>query len=63
MKILKDPTVVKETWISLPAHKQPNEWDSIEDPVVPLLVNLYGHPNAGLLWDKYQVARLLDLAL
>ena len=36
---------------------------SIEDPVIPLLVNLHGRPIAGLLWDKYQVTRLLDLAL
>ena len=50
---LGDPNVVTETWISLPPHKRPKSWDSIEDPVVPLLFNLYGHPIAGLLWDNY----------
>ena len=27
-------------------------WSSIEDAVVPLERNLYGHPLAGLLWDR-----------
>ena len=30
-------------------HKWPKSWSSIEDPVVPLERNLYGHPLAGLL--------------
>ena len=29
-----------------------SEWSSIEDPVVPLERNLYGHPLAGLLWVR-----------
>ena len=28
----------------------PKSWTNIEDPVVPLERNLYGHPFAGLLW-------------
>ena len=44
--------VLPETWISLPKNKQPKSWAGIEDPVCPLLRNLYGHPMAGLLWDK-----------
>ena len=59
--ILGDPNVVTETWISLPPHKRPKSWDSVEDPVVPLLLNLYGHPIAGLLWDKYQENKLFKL--
>ena len=35
-----------------PRHKWPKPWSSMEDPVVPLERNLYGHPVAGLLWDK-----------
>ena len=27
-------------------------WSSIEDPVVPLERNLYGHPLARLLWER-----------
>ena len=33
-------------------HKWPNSWSSMEDPVVPLERNLYGHPLAGLLWER-----------
>ena len=33
-------------------HKWPKSWSSMEDPVVPLERNLYGHPLAGLLWER-----------
>ena len=39
-------------WIRLPRHKLPKSWSSMEDPVVPLERNLYGHPLAGLLWER-----------
>ena len=39
-----------DTWIRQPKHKWPKSWSSMEDPVVPLERNLYGHPLAGLLW-------------
>ena len=39
-------------WIRLPRHKWPKSWSSVEDPVVPLERNLYGHPVAGLLWER-----------
>ena len=39
-------------WIRLPKHKWPKSWSSMEDPVVPLQRNLYGHPLAGLLWER-----------
>ena len=41
-----------DVWIRLPRHKWPKSWSSIEDPVVPLERNLYGHPLAGLLWER-----------
>ena len=37
-----------DIWIRLPRHKWPKSWSSMEDPVVPLERNLYGHPLAGL---------------
>ena len=36
----------------LPRHKWPKSWSSMEDPVVPLERNLYGHPLAGLLCER-----------
>ena len=41
-----------DIWIRLPRHKWPKSWTSMEDPVVPLERNLYGHPLAGLLWER-----------
>ena len=38
-----------DIWIRLPRHKWPKSLSSMEDPVVPLESNLYGHPLAGLL--------------
>ena len=40
-----------DIWIRLPRHKWPKSWAKIEDQVVPLERNLYGHPLAGLLWE------------
>ena len=41
-----------DIWIRLPRHKWPKSWSSMEDPVVPLERNLYGHPLAGLLCER-----------
>ena len=45
--------VQAETWITLPRERRPKSWDKIENPVCPLLRNLYGHPLAGLIWEKH----------
>ena len=51
-KLLKIPkSECPDIWIRLPRHKWPKSWSSMEDPVVPLEKNLYGHPLAGLLWE------------
>ena len=41
-----------DIWIRLPRHKWPKSWSSMEDPVVPLERNLYGHPLAGLSCER-----------
>ena len=41
-----------DIWIRLPRHKWPKSWSSMEDPLVCLEWNLYGHPLAGLLWGR-----------
>ena len=49
-KLLKIPkSECPDIWIRLPKHKWPKSWSSMEDPVVPLERNLYGHPLAGLV--------------
>ena len=52
-KLLKIPkSEFPGIWIRLPRHKWPKSWSSMEDPVVPLERNLYGHLLAGLLWER-----------
>ena len=58
-KLLKIPkSECPDVWIRLPRHKWPKSWSSMEDPVVPLERNLYGHPLAGLLWER-QLEKIL----
>ena len=55
-RLLKLPkTKCPDAWIRLPRHKWPKSWSNIEDPVVLLERNLYGHPLAGLLWEKQAI--------
>ena len=50
-KLLKIPkSECPDIWIRLPRHKWPESSSSMEDPVVPLERNLYGHLLAALLW-------------
>ena len=52
-KLLKIPkSECPDIWIRLPRHKWPKSWSSMEDPVVPLERNLYGHPLAGTVMGK-----------
>ena len=52
-KLLKIPkSECPDIWIRLPRHKWPKSWSSMEDPVVPLERNLFGHSLAGLLWER-----------
>ena len=52
-KLLKIPkSECPDIWIRLPRHEWPKSWSSMEDPIVPLVRNLHGHPVARLLWEK-----------
>ena len=48
-----------EISIRLPRHKWPKSW--LEDPVVLLERNVYGHPVAGFLWERQFEEVLLGL--
>ena len=50
-----------DVWIRLPRNRWPKSWANIEVPVVPLERNLYGHPLAGLLWERQFEEVLLEL--
>ena len=51
--------IIENSQIGVSRHLDPStttqwskSWSSIEDPVVLLERNLYGHPLAGLLWER-----------
>ena len=59
--LLKNPkSECPDIWMRLPNLKWPKSWSSMEDPVVPLERNLYGHPLAGLLWERQFEKVLLE---
>ena len=52
-ELLKIPkSECPDIWIRQPLHKWHKSWSSMEDPAVSLKRNLYGHPVAGLLWER-----------
>ena len=58
-KLLKIPkSECPDIWLRPPRHKWPKSWSSMEDTVVPLERNLYGHSLAGLL-RKRQFEKIL----
>ena len=48
-------------WIRLPRHRWPKSRSNIEDPVVPLERNVYGHRLPGLLRERQFEEVLLEL--
>ena len=57
---LKGPEVPK-TWVRLPKHQWPNKWQGkFNDPVVELRLSLYGHPLAGLFWEKHCTKKIMQ---
>ena len=41
------------TWVRLPRERWPAAWKNMHDPVCPLRVALYGHPDAGGYWEQH----------
>ena len=49
------------TWVRLPKDQWPEAWidAGFEDPVCPLILALYGHPDAGTFWERHCEAKLI----
>ena len=60
--VLSDVAASIETWITLPPHRRPKKWKTLDydEPVVPLRLNLYGHPKAGLDWEQHCSKHILS---
>ena len=51
----------EETWVFLPWDRWPKSWHGkYRRPVVKLRLNLYGHPLAGLYWEKHCRSAILQ---
>ena len=49
-----------KTWVILPRERWPEDWikRGLKQPVCPLMLALYGHPDAGGYWEKHCEAHL-----
>ena len=47
------------TWVSLPKDAWPSSWSEYHNPVCPLRLALYGHPDVGGCWEAHCHASLL----
>lgn len=57
--LLKDHEGNTEIWIDIEESQWPAEWHGkYKRPVVRLVRNLYGHPLAGLWWEKHADTRI-----
>ena len=59
MSLKKIQSECRDIWIRLPKHKSLKSFSIMEDPVVLVEKNLYGHPLAGLLCERQLVKVLL----
>ena len=51
-----------KTWVRLPPEYWPDHWHGkYRDPVVPLVKALYGHPDAGGMWERHANERIVKL--
>ena len=47
------PLMGVTTWVRLPRDQWPQAWRGFRDPVCPLALALYGHPDAGTCWELW----------
>ena len=55
-----------ETWVALPQEAWPADWwnadgtPKYKNPVVRMLLSLYGHPDSGTYWELHLDGKLVD---
>ena len=48
------------TWVRLPREQWPESWKDMRDPVCPLVLALYGHPDSGGHWEAHCESKLTE---
>ena len=47
------------TWLTLPRNRWPEQWEKeFWQPMVPLVLALYGHPDSGGIWENHLNSRI-----
>jgi len=47
------------TWLTLPRNRWPDHWEKqFWQPMVPLVLALYGHPDSGGIWENHLNSRI-----
>ena len=49
------------TWVRLPRDQWPRHWRGMHDPVCPLILALYGHPDSGGHWEQHCTTLLASI--
>ena len=51
-----------KTWVRLPREQWPQAWvdKGMQDPVCPLILSLYGHPDSGGYWEAHCTRHLVE---
>jgi hypothetical protein len=49
------------TWVRIPPERRPKSWSHLRDPVCPLVLALYGHPDAGGYWEQHCHSHLVKI--
>ncbi len=49
------------TWVRLPRDQWPKHWRGMRDPVCPLILALYGHPDSGGHWEQHCTTLLTSI--
>ena len=49
------------TWVRLPREQWPESWAKFHDPVCPLILALYGHPESGGWWEDHAHQQLVSV--
>ena len=64
--VMANPPIPKLSYwvrVRLPRDQWPQAWidAGYEDPACPLILALYGHPDAGTFWERHCEAKLIEV--
>ena len=55
------PLMGTKTWVRIPREEWPSHWLKMRDPVCPLRLALYGHPDSGSCWEVWNDEKMREI--